>query len=120
MPLLNKGVRQFLAIQWAHFIRLSDFAHDFSYPGRAKRKSLGSCYLRWYASNMSSKLSTANPYLRDPVVRQRTVLTSVSTSSAIEGIRAPFKQATATSQSGGASSTRASAASQFRLSRPKS
>jgi hypothetical protein len=68
---------------------------------------------------MSSKLSTANPYLRDPVVRQRSVLTSVSTSSAIEGIHAPFKQATATLQSGSATSTQASTASQRHLSRPK-
>lgn len=41
---------------------------------------------------MGSKLSTVNPYLRDPIVRKRTVFTSVSSSSAIEGIRAPFKQ----------------------------
>jgi hypothetical protein len=68
---------------------------------------------------MSSKLSTANPYLRDPLVRQRTVLTSVSTSSAIEGIHAPFKQPTATRPSGSASSTQASTASQSHPSRPK-
>jgi hypothetical protein len=43
---------------------------------------------------MGSKLSTVNPYLRDPVLRRRSVLRSVATSSAIEGIRAPFKQAT--------------------------
>ena len=41
---------------------------------------------------MSSKLSSTNRYLRDPVVRKRTVLRSVATSSAIEGIRAPFKR----------------------------
>ena len=41
---------------------------------------------------MGSKLAAVNPYLRDPVVRKRTVFTSVSSSSAIEGIRAPFKQ----------------------------
>ena len=41
---------------------------------------------------MSSKLSTTNPYLRDPVLRERGVFQSVATSSAIEGIRAPFKQ----------------------------
>ena len=41
---------------------------------------------------MSSKLSATNRYLRDPVVRARTVLKSVATSSAIEGIRAPFKR----------------------------
>ena len=40
---------------------------------------------------MSAKLSTANRYLRDPAVRDRTVLKSVASSSAIEGIRAPFK-----------------------------
>lgn len=40
---------------------------------------------------MSTKLSVANPHLRDPVQRQRSVFASVATSSAIEGIRAPFK-----------------------------
>ena len=39
---------------------------------------------------MSSKLSKANPHLRDPVVRERAILKSVASSSAIEGIRAPF------------------------------
>lgn len=43
---------------------------------------------------MSSKLSSANAFMRDPAVRQRSVLRSVATSSAIEGIRAPFKAAT--------------------------
>ncbi len=41
---------------------------------------------------MSSKLSSANRYLRDPVQRERTVTRNVATSSAIEGIRAPFRQ----------------------------
>lgn len=41
---------------------------------------------------MSSKLAAANPYLRDPIVRKRTVLKSVASSSAIEGIRAPFRK----------------------------
>jgi hypothetical protein len=41
---------------------------------------------------MGSKLSAVNRYLRDPIVRKRTVFTSVSSSSAIEGIRAPFKR----------------------------
>jgi hypothetical protein len=39
---------------------------------------------------MSIKLSVANRYLRDPDVREKTVTRSVATSSAIEGIRAPF------------------------------
>ena len=39
---------------------------------------------------MSSKLSKTNPHLRDPVTRERTILKSVASSSAIEGIRAPF------------------------------
>ncbi len=39
---------------------------------------------------MSSKLSKANPHLRDPVARERAILKSVASSSAIEGIRAPF------------------------------
>jgi hypothetical protein len=41
---------------------------------------------------MGSKLSTANPYLRDPAVRQGSVYQSVASSSAIEGIRAPFRK----------------------------
>ncbi len=41
---------------------------------------------------MSSKLTSTNPYLRDPVIRERTILRSVATSSAIEGIHAPFKK----------------------------
>ncbi len=41
---------------------------------------------------MSSKLSAANPYLRDPVMRARMVFTSVASSSAIEGIHAPFRK----------------------------
>jgi hypothetical protein len=42
---------------------------------------------------MSSKLSSANTYMRDPAVRRTSVLRSVATSSAIEGIRAPFRSA---------------------------
>ena len=41
---------------------------------------------------MGSKLSAANPYLRDPAVRQGSVYQSVASSSAIEGIRAPFRK----------------------------
>jgi hypothetical protein len=41
---------------------------------------------------MNSKLSSTNRYLRDPAVRERAVLRNVATSSAIEGIRAPFKR----------------------------
>lgn len=40
---------------------------------------------------MSRKLLNTNPYLRDPVQRERSVLKSVASSSAIEGIRAPFR-----------------------------
>jgi hypothetical protein len=49
---------------------------------------------------MSSKLSSTNPYLRDPVIRERTILRSVATSSAIEGIHAPFKKASRSSATG--------------------
>jgi hypothetical protein len=42
---------------------------------------------------MSTKLSAVNPYLRDPIVRKSMTIRSVVTSSAIEGIRAVFKQA---------------------------
>lgn len=56
---------------------------------------------------MGSKLTSANPYLRDPKMRERMVVTSVSTSSAVEGIHAPFKRVS--SQAGGrpASNSRA-------------
>ena len=47
---------------------------------------------------MSTKLSDSNPYLRDPALRQRSVLVSVATSSAIEGIRAPFKKKASTAK----------------------
>jgi len=50
-----------------------------------------------YNLAMSPKLSTVNPYLRDPAVRERTVFKSVASSSAIEGIHAPFKQVARTS-----------------------
>jgi hypothetical protein len=41
---------------------------------------------------MSKKLSATNLYLRDPVQRERAVLQSVASSSAIEGIHAPFRR----------------------------
>ncbi len=40
---------------------------------------------------MGRKLIDANPYLRDPVQRERSIFKSVASSSAIEGIRAPFR-----------------------------
>ena len=49
-------------------------------------------YSLLYTLLMSAKLSTSNPYLSDPSLRKRSVLESVATSSAIEGIRAPFKK----------------------------
>jgi hypothetical protein len=45
----------------------------------------------------SKPLSKSNPYLRNAAVRDRLLLISVATSSAVEGIRAPFKR---TAQSG--------------------
>ena len=45
----------------------------------------------WYNSRVNSKLCNVNPYLRDPALRERMVFTSVATSSAIEGVHAPFK-----------------------------
>jgi hypothetical protein len=45
---------------------------------------------RLYTTGVGTKLSVANRYLRNPEVRERTVTRSVATSSAIEGIRAPF------------------------------
>ena len=41
---------------------------------------------------MSTKLTSTNPYLRDRYVRERTVIRSVATSSAIEGIQVFFKR----------------------------
>jgi hypothetical protein len=41
---------------------------------------------------MSKTLAAANRYLRDPVLRNRLVFKSVASSSAIEGIRAPFRR----------------------------
>ena len=43
----------------------------------------------------STKLSHTNPYLRDPAMRKRGLLISAASSSAIEGIHAPFKEALA-------------------------
>jgi len=43
---------------------------------------------------MSQKLPAVNSYLRDRAMRERMVLKSVATSSAIEGIRAPFRRTT--------------------------
>jgi len=40
---------------------------------------------------MKSKLSATNPYLRDPDKRERAVLKSVASSSAIEGISVVLK-----------------------------
>ncbi len=40
---------------------------------------------------MSAKLSQRNPYLRDLKVRERMVIKSVVTSSAIDGIRVSFE-----------------------------
>ena len=42
---------------------------------------------------MKSSLSATNPYLRDPAKRERAVLKSVASSSAIEGIRVSLKKA---------------------------
>lgn len=42
---------------------------------------------------MGTKLSSVNPYLRDPVARKSMIIRSVETFSAIEGIRAVFERA---------------------------
>jgi hypothetical protein len=39
-----------------------------------------------------SSLAATNRYLKDPVVRRKLVVRAVATSSAIEGIRAPFEK----------------------------
>ena len=46
---------------------------------------------RLYTWCVGAKLSLTNRYLRDPELREKTVTRSVATSSAIEGIRAPFR-----------------------------
>jgi hypothetical protein len=65
---------------------------------------------------MSSKLSTANTYMRDPAVRQDSVYQSVASSSAIEGIRSPFKKAARTTARR-ASDVRVKSNSKVRLTR---
>ena len=62
-----------------------------------------------YTGGVGTKLSVANRYLRNPEMRERTVTRSVATSSAIEGIRAPFR--------GGA---KAAASGKIRLKRKRS
>lgn len=42
---------------------------------------------------MGPTLLEANPHLRDPEARRRALLRSVASSCAIEGIRAPFREA---------------------------
>jgi hypothetical protein len=92
---------------------------------RGRPAGLSACFrvllfnLHCYTFNMSSKLSSGNPYMRDPVVRQQSVLTSVASSSAIEGIHAPFKQGAVTLPSGALSSTLASTAPQSPVTRRK-
>ncbi len=54
---------------------------------------------RLYNKCVGTKLSVANRYLRNPEVRERTVTRSVATSSAIEGIRAPFGRGAKTAAS---------------------
>jgi hypothetical protein len=54
---------------------------------------------RPYTKCVGTKLSVANRYLRNPGVRERTVTKSVATSSAIEGIRAPFGRSAKTAAS---------------------
>jgi hypothetical protein len=46
-----------------------------------------------YNHAMSAKLGSTNRYLRDAAVRRKLIFKSVASSSAIEGIRAPFKKA---------------------------
>lgn len=43
-----------------------------------------------YRFSMSKKLSSSNPYLRDPIRRKDGLWISAKTSSAIEGICKPF------------------------------
>ena len=47
---------------------------------------------------MKNRLSDANPYLRDPVVRKEGLWVSAKSSSAIEGIHEPFAKPAAASR----------------------
>lgn len=47
---------------------------------------------RFISGSTSQKLSNTNPYLSDPEARERDVFTSAASSSAIEGIHAPFRR----------------------------
>jgi hypothetical protein len=97
-----------------------NYEHSGGCPGTCFWQQVSASFdLHCYNCNMSSKLSTANPYLRDPVARRRSVFDSVASSSAIEGIHAPFKQAAVTPSSGSAASTVASTTHQGGVSRPK-
>ena len=40
---------------------------------------------------MAANLLSSNPYLRDPVARQAALLRTAASSSAVEGIRKPFR-----------------------------
>jgi hypothetical protein len=71
-----------------------------------------------YNFAMKLKLSAANPYLRDPILRERTVFRSVASSSAIEGIRAPFREMAAARSSRPASSGRTKSARKIRPVKP--
>ena len=44
---------------------------------------------------MAKPITNTNRFLKDPALREKMVLKSVASSSAIEGIRAPFKAAAA-------------------------
>jgi hypothetical protein len=59
-----------------------------SAPGQRVEGNFRACYNDF----MGAKLSAVNRYLRNPLARERAVVKSVATSSAIEGIRAPFKR----------------------------
>lgn len=48
---------------------------------------------------MSANLASVNRYLRDAAVRRKLIFKSVASSSAIEGIRAPFKKVVAAKKS---------------------
>ena len=66
--------------------------HILSHPGKGRAVAIGPQPARCYTLPVSKKLSDANPYLRDPALRDRLVFKSVASSSAIEGISAPFKR----------------------------
>ena len=70
---------------------LSRFAHGELIQVLRQQTEIAELEGRKAAAPMT-KIARTNPFMRDPAVRERTLLKSVASSSAIEGIRAPFRK----------------------------